>query len=418
MKLISIFCSVFILNFCFFGQKNANYTNDYIDTYKEIAIKEMKRTGIPASITLAQGILESGWGKSRLAKIGNNHFGIKCHKGWKGGSMKHDDDAKDECFRTYKNAQESYKDHSEFLTGRSRYAFIFKYDSQDYKNWAKGLKKAGYATNPKYADLLIDKIERYHLNIYDKKDWKKRENALSYNKLLNNGDVVYNYKTPESYYDNEQEEIIVASATINDYNFNSSSYNYNNSSYNYNKPSYNYNKPSYQNNYAKNTTQPSGKKVIQQKPRVKPVVEFRRAKPKKDKIVTNVEINAAFKNGDVIKEKGTYNKLKYVTLKYPASPFRAAKALRADMKKLLKWNEVSENYTFPAEGKIYLQKKRTKPVKGVKTHTVKMGETMNSISNLYGVKVLALYLRNKIKAPKNPNAIPEFLPEGKVLKIK
>lgn len=139
----------------------------YIETYKDIAMREMRDYGIPASITLAQGILESADGKSRLATKGNNHFGIKCH-GWKGKKIYHDDDAKGECFRVYDNAEESYKDHSIFLTTRSRYDKLFTYKQDDYKSWAKGLKKAGYATNPKYPKLLIKIIEENDLFLYDR----------------------------------------------------------------------------------------------------------------------------------------------------------------------------------------------------------------------------------------------------------
>ena len=140
--------------------------NEYIDIYKDMAISEMKRSGIPASITLAQGILESANGNSRLATVANNHFGIKCHE-WEGEEIYHDDDKKNECFRRYKNARESYIDHTDFLMTRSRYAFLFEYKSTDYKNWAKGLRKAGYATDPKYPQLLISLIERYDLHQYD-----------------------------------------------------------------------------------------------------------------------------------------------------------------------------------------------------------------------------------------------------------
>ena len=147
-----------------FAQKIS--VNEYIDIYKDMAISEMKRSGIPASITLAQGILESANGNSRLATVANNHFGIKCH-GWEGEEIYHDDDKKNECFRRYKNARESYIDHTDFLVTRSRYAFLFEYKSTDYKNWAKGLRKAGYATDPKYAQRLISLIERYDLHQYD-----------------------------------------------------------------------------------------------------------------------------------------------------------------------------------------------------------------------------------------------------------
>ena len=141
---------------------------EYIQTYKDIAIREMKIHKIPASITLAQGLLESGAGNSALAREAKNHFGIKCHKGWTGKTYTMDDDEKDECFRKYSNAEESFRDHSEFLCGRSRYAALFDLDITDYEGWAKGLKAAGYATNPKYAQLLIDRIELYDLAKYDK----------------------------------------------------------------------------------------------------------------------------------------------------------------------------------------------------------------------------------------------------------
>lgn len=140
---------------------------DYIETYKDIAIQEMNMYGIPASIKLAQGILESGDGQSRLASKANNHFGIKCHTDWKGKKIYHDDDEKGECFRVYKNPEESYRDHSLFLVERLRYKDLFKLDRTDYKGWAKGLKAAGYATNPSYANLLIKLIEDYQLYIYD-----------------------------------------------------------------------------------------------------------------------------------------------------------------------------------------------------------------------------------------------------------
>ena len=141
--------------------------DEYIKTWRDVAISEMNRSGIPASITLAQGLLESSNGNSRLAVAANNHFGIKCHN-WEGEEMFHDDDKKGECFRKYRNAGESFIDHTDFLMTRSRYAFLFDYNPTDYKNWAKGLQKAGYATDPKYPQKLIDLIERYQLNQFDK----------------------------------------------------------------------------------------------------------------------------------------------------------------------------------------------------------------------------------------------------------
>lgn len=154
--------------------KNQRYL-DYIDQYKDLAIEEMLRYDIPASITLAQGLLESGAGRSELAVKGNNHFGIKCH-GWTGRSVYHDDDEEQECFRAYDNARDSYEDHSKFLRSGKRYAFLFQLDRSDYKGWARGLKSAGYATSPTYANSLIKIIETYKLYKYD--------SARSYDKFM------------------------------------------------------------------------------------------------------------------------------------------------------------------------------------------------------------------------------------------
>ncbi len=145
-------------------------TVDYIEKFAPIAVKEMHKYKIPASITLAQGILESGSGRSNLSVRSNNHFGIKCHRGWKGKSVTHDDDRKGECFRKYKYPEESYEDHSTFLTTRKRYAKLFKLRSTDYRGWAYGLKRAGYATDRKYPNKLIALIEKFDLDKYDRGD--------------------------------------------------------------------------------------------------------------------------------------------------------------------------------------------------------------------------------------------------------
>jgi len=150
-----------------YGQaRNQDFLN-YIEQYHQIAVRQQKKYGIPASIILAQGLLESGAGKGRLATQANNHFGIKCH-GWKGEKIFHDDDEKNECFRKYRHAVESYEDHSEFLKTRPRYASLFNLSSTDYVNWAHGLKAAGYATDPAYATKLISLIERFELFQYDR----------------------------------------------------------------------------------------------------------------------------------------------------------------------------------------------------------------------------------------------------------
>ncbi len=140
---------------------------EYISTYKNIAIEEMKRSGIPASVTLAQGILETENGNSDLVKKSNNHFGIKCKSNWTGESVTHTDDAPNECFRKYSKAADSYKDHSDYLKTSPRYASLFQLDPTDYKGWAYGLKRAGYATNPRYPQIVISNIEKYNLQQYD-----------------------------------------------------------------------------------------------------------------------------------------------------------------------------------------------------------------------------------------------------------
>jgi LysM repeat protein len=155
-----------MISFAYPQQKIA--VEEYIDTYKSTAIEEMIKYRIPASITLAQGILESNSGNSPLAVEANNHFGIKCHKEWTGKTFHQDDDEKDECFRKYNKAEESYRDHSEFLTTRERYKTLFDLEMTDYKGWAYGLKQAGYATNPKYPELLIKIIEENRLDVFDK----------------------------------------------------------------------------------------------------------------------------------------------------------------------------------------------------------------------------------------------------------
>ncbi|MDD7318671.1 MAG: glucosaminidase domain-containing protein [Prevotella sp.] len=149
------------------GTRSNSAYLQYIDRYAGLAVEQMKLHGIPASITLAQGLIESGAGQSELARKGNNHFGIKCH-GWQGNTVYHDDDAAGECFRAYDNVRQSYEDHSMFLVRGSRYRNLFSLSTSDYRGWARGLKAAGYATNPSYAEILIRIIEQYCLYEYDR----------------------------------------------------------------------------------------------------------------------------------------------------------------------------------------------------------------------------------------------------------
>ena len=170
-----IFLFIFLNQLMIWSQKMTR--EEYINKYQKSAINQMKKYNIPASITLAQGILESNNGNSRLATKANNHFGIKCHSSWNGKKIYADDDKKNECFRSYKNVASSFEDHSLFLTKYDRYKFLFDYKLTDYKSWAKGLKKAGYATNKKYADILIKIIEENKLYKYD--NYKKSNSNYS-----------------------------------------------------------------------------------------------------------------------------------------------------------------------------------------------------------------------------------------------
>lgn len=175
---------------------------DYIDMWSDEAQKQMLQFGIPASITLAQGILESGDGNSPLAKYANNHFGIKCHDGWNGETFIQDDDTRNECFRKYEDAEISFKDHSNFLKTRSRYASLFMLDASDYRGWAKGLKKAGYATNPQYAELLIQIVEDNKLYQYDQIDLVAAKKTNTKNKkedeFITPGQITHSVKVHDN----------------------------------------------------------------------------------------------------------------------------------------------------------------------------------------------------------------------------
>lgn len=171
----------------------------YIDQYKDVAIEQMLKYHIPASITLAQGLLESGAGSSKLTLNGNNHFGIKCH-GWTGSTIYADDDYSNECFRAYPNAYESFEDHSKFLVNGSRYRSLFSLGTKDYKGWAHGLKKAGYATNPRYADRLIDIIQLYKLHRYDSAKNYDKFYARHTRDISSNGALHAIYEFNDNYY--------------------------------------------------------------------------------------------------------------------------------------------------------------------------------------------------------------------------
>ncbi len=258
----------------------------YINQYKDLAIEQMLHYNIPASITLAQGLLESGAGRSELARNGNNHFGIKCH-GWSGRKMYHDDDEDNECFRAYNNVKESYEDHSRFLAKQSRYARLFTMPRTDYKGWARGLKACGYATNPQYANTLIQIIELYGLHKYD--------GATSYDKFMAN----------------------------------------------------------------------------------------------------HVSADKRASDGSLHQIKA-YNKNYYLIAKTGDTFKSLSKEVGISSRKLAKYNERNKKDILSQGDIIYLKKKRNKAEKKYKhtPHTVRSGESMYSIAQLYGVRLKSLYDKN------------------------
>ncbi len=286
---------------------------NYINRYKDLAMSEMRRSGVPASITLAQGIIESDYGRSRLAIEANNHFGIKCHSGWKGPSITHHDDKRNECFRKYRKPEESYYDHSDFLTSASRYAFLFDLDDKDYKGWARGLKKAGYATNPDYANMLIRKIEENELWRYDqgKSNVLKAESKKPAEEL--------SVATPAGKVDSSPKQ--------NDGNF---------------------------------------------------VVPGRVSRIKENNRVQYIIVNEVDTKESIEKE---FNLLKWEISRY---------------------NEIDNDLRLVPGQILYLQPKRDKAEPGKEIHTAEKGDSMYSISQIYGIKLKQLYEMNRMQQGEQP----------------
>lgn len=286
----------------------------YINRYSDLAISEMKRTGIPASITLAQGMIESDFGRSTLAREGNNHFGIKCHEDWTGPTIRHDDERRNECFRKYTRPEESFYDHSDFIKQGSRYRQLFDIPSTDYKGWAHGLKKAGYATNPDYANMLIRKIEENNLYYFDRGYTSKTEPAMT---------------LPPEKRENSTSE---------------------------------------KNNYVTQRPIDSGNIAISEHlPRV----------------MENNRIQY------IIVNEGE-------TLEMIENEFQLLKW------ELPKYNELKNDFTPVPGQRLYLQPKRDKAEPGKDTHVVSIGDTMYSISQIYGVKLKKLYEYNRMNSGDEP----------------
>lgn len=204
--ILTFLFSIFFGKNTFAQNESSEAIISYIKTYASLAIKEMNRTGVPASIKLAQGILETGAGQSDLVSRSNNHFGIKCKSSWSGEKVYHDDDEQGECFRKYENAEASYLDHSDYLRSQPRYASLFNYDMDDYRSWAWGLKKAGYATSPTYAEKLIKYIESYSLNELNNITLDDNEEELNayLSKFSSNGNAIDNNTQSEQSLANDE----------------------------------------------------------------------------------------------------------------------------------------------------------------------------------------------------------------------
>ena len=301
IKILSVFIVLMLLPLVSLNaQKRSKVYDDYINKYKDLAISHMKKYKIPASITLSQGLLESGAGRGSLTVKSNNHFGIKCHSDWKGERVIYADDRPDDCFRKYKKAEDSFDDHSRFLSEKTRYSSLFQLDITDYKGWARGLQKAGYATDKAYANKLIKLIEDYELYLYDRQGAKQKIKR-------------------------EEEKIIA------------------------------------------------------------PLI-YR---------------HTPYKTFDLV----------YVIAQQDDSFEAIAKEFGFKVKDLYKWNEVPENFPLQTGDLVYFQKKNKKAEKPYYEHRVVVGESMHSISQLYGIQVKNLYKMNK----RDMEYVPE---EGDILRLR
>ena len=339
MKRLLVATSLLFLSSHFSAQTWAT-EEQYIQKFAKYAVEEMEKYKIPASITLAQGLLETGGGQSRLAREGNNHFGIKCKEDWVGKTMKHTDDAPNECFRVYDDPRKSYEDHSIFLATRKFYQNLFNLDLKDYKAWAHGLKKAGYATNPKYAYILINKIEKYRLYEYDNTNAKEVHLAVM-----------------KQFPGLENDAAFLAS----------------------NQP-----------RKAKETTKPVTVKVPYQQT----------SYAEQQKSVERIKSKAEILNTMLVKNHPNGG-LKYVvvpedtTLRFVANKFRLSE------RDLMKWNDL-EHSSVKKNAILFLESKNSDG--NVATYQCEAGEDMYAIAQKFGVKLNKLYSKNRMSEGDRPSA--------------
>lgn len=330
-----------------YSQTKSQDVLDYIEKYNMIAMREMQEYKIPASITLAQGLLESGNGKSELAKKSNNHFGIKCHNSWKGKRTYHDDDEKGECFRVYDSPAQSYRDHSLFLANGQRYAFLFDLNITDYKEWAKGLKKAGYATLPVYANVLINLIETYDLTQYDHKALKGPKIVIDENKPDSNQNTSDN-------------------KSVNDKNV---------------KPK---NKTA---SDSKNKDKSNAKDKNKNKAKDKtPLSEIR--SPYK---LTDAEVVGKIFDGRYVREN---NGVKFIYAVQGDNVYKLADKLEIYDYQLVKYNNLGKRRYFNEKEVIYIEPKKRRASKEYKYHVIEKGQTLSYVSRLYAVRLESIFKMN------------------------
>lgn len=327
---------------------------DYIEAHKDLAVSEMHRAKVPASVKLAQGIIESNYGNSYLARNGNNHFGIKCHSMWEGPRLYRDDDTANECFRGYNNTYESYIDHSDFIS-RSRYAHLYKLDITDYKSWAKGLKDAGYATDPSYAKQIVFVIEKYNLQQYD---------------LQGNSPVYAETPTDRP----TPPRVIPFGQSKTDKN----------RGYNTEKK------------YTERTQRTSQNKANKRRSVLSQNKEVEQTKK------TGRQYPTAFKRSRAKGDVFIYNRLKTVVTTKEMRPREIARMYGLSTQKLCKYNDFRDDQVIPSNTKVYLQQKRNKGPWNKPSHKVKIGETVKDIAQEYGIKEYQVYDRNHLTFGQQP----------------
>ena len=350
---------LWMLALFFVSTLSAQYTkNDiyiYLDTYKELAIKKMHEYKIPASITLAQGIFESACGTSRLAKYGNNHFGIKCHNEWEGDTLLVDDDALGECFRKYESVEDSYTDHSLFLTTRPRYCGLFDLNVMDYKAWAHGLKEAGYATNPKYAERIISVIETYRIAQYD---------TIYYKQAHQQGvTIVENKEQPVV-----KEKPVVKENPVVEV---------------------------VQEDKSKKNQKEKKKQLIVEKETKNEVVVEPTFETNGNRIFFSAQKNQYPKGSFPFTTRDVYvnNKTYFVIAEKEDTYAKIAEDVQDLEKNIRKYNDMGQ-YSEPMQGEVIYIENKAKQNTTHPTHTIQKGETLRFIAQKYGIQLSSLLRYN------------------------